>query len=128
MCKTLLLPESWDTSFATREFETLELVPLHTDILTELPHPNDYTHFIPENNNFTVGIEPQSNYTLKMPPLVYSSEARHKQSTVETKYGYKVSSRTISYYSPPINHSLDLQPVTYSEPAFLCSIAHYELN
>nr|KAF6472527.1 SMAD family member 2 [Molossus molossus] len=28
----------------------------------------------------------------------------------------------------PVNHSLDLQPVTYSEPAFWCSIAYYELN
>ena len=28
----------------------------------------------------------------------------------------------------PVNHSLDLQPVTYSEPACWCSIAYYELN
>ncbi|XP_060785033.1 mothers against decapentaplegic homolog 2-like [Neoarius graeffei] len=28
----------------------------------------------------------------------------------------------------PVNYGMDLQPVTYSEPAFWCSIAYYELN
>ena len=44
MCKPLPLPESWDTSFAPM------LVPRHTEILTELPPLDDYTHSIPENN------------------------------------------------------------------------------
>lgn len=38
------------------------LVPRHTEILTELPPLDDYTHSIPENTNFPAGIEPQSNY------------------------------------------------------------------
>uniref|UniRef100_A0A8C6E277 MH1 domain-containing protein n=1 Tax=Moschus moschiferus TaxID=68415 RepID=A0A8C6E277_MOSMO len=38
------------------------LVHRHTEILTELPPLDDYTHSIPENSNFPAGIEPQSNY------------------------------------------------------------------
>lgn len=35
---------------------------------------------------------------------------------------YNISSFYFSFFPP------DLQPVTYSEPAFWCSIAYYELN
>lgn len=38
------------------------LVPRHTEILTELPPLDDYTHSIPENTNFPGGIEPPNNY------------------------------------------------------------------
>ena len=38
------------------------LVPRHTDIPTEFPPLDDYSHSIPENTNFPAGIEPQSNY------------------------------------------------------------------
>ncbi|KAG8001239.1 Mothers against decapentaplegic-like protein 3, partial [Nibea albiflora] len=62
------------------------LVPRHTEIPSEFPPLDDYSHSIPENTNFPAGIEPQSNY---IP---------------------------------------DLQPVTYCEPAFWCSISYYELN
>lgn len=43
------------------------LVPRHTEILTELPPLDDYTHSIPENTNFPAGIEPQSNYIPGIP-------------------------------------------------------------
>lgn len=46
------------------------LVPRHTEILTELPPLDDYTHSIPENTNFPAGIEPQSNY---IPGMFFSS-------------------------------------------------------
>lgn len=48
------------------------LVPRHTEILTELPPLDDYTHSIPENTNFPAGIEPQSNYIpgIFLPPNV----------------------------------------------------------
>uniref|UniRef100_A0A8C5M0F5 Mothers against decapentaplegic homolog n=1 Tax=Leptobrachium leishanense TaxID=445787 RepID=A0A8C5M0F5_9ANUR len=87
------------------------LVPRHTEILTELPPLDDYTHSIPENTNFPAGIEPQSNYIPETPPPGYISEDG------ETS-------------DQQINQSMDtdLQPVTYSEPAFWCSIAYYELN
>uniref|UniRef100_A0A8D0GQP7 MH1 domain-containing protein n=1 Tax=Sphenodon punctatus TaxID=8508 RepID=A0A8D0GQP7_SPHPU len=77
------------------------LVPRHTEILTELPPLDDYTHSIPENTSFPVGIEPQSNYIPGSPA--------------------ELSPSTLS----PVNHSLDWQPVTYSESAFWCSIAYY---
>lgn len=38
------------------------LVPRHTDIPSEFPPLDDYSHSIPENTNFPAGIEPQSNY------------------------------------------------------------------
>uniref|UniRef100_A0A8D1HQW2 Mothers against decapentaplegic homolog n=1 Tax=Sus scrofa TaxID=9823 RepID=A0A8D1HQW2_PIG len=87
------------------------LVPRHTEILTELPPLDDYTHSIPENTNFPAGIEPQSNYIPETPPPGYISEDG------ETS-------------DQQLNQSMDtdLQPVTYSEPAFWCSIAYYELN
>lgn len=47
------------------------LVPRHTEILTELPPLDDYTHSIPENTNFPAGIEPQSNYI----PGIFASES-----------------------------------------------------
>lgn len=38
------------------------LVPRHTEIPSEFPPLDDYSHSIPENTNFPAGIEPQSNY------------------------------------------------------------------
>lgn len=38
------------------------LVPRHTDIPSEFPPLEDYSHSIPENTNFPAGIEPQGNY------------------------------------------------------------------
>ncbi|CAB1331781.1 unnamed protein product, partial [Coregonus sp. 'balchen'] len=50
------------------------LVPRHTDIPTEFPPLDDYSHSIPENTNFPAGIEPQSNYIPETPPPGYLSE------------------------------------------------------
>lgn len=38
------------------------LVPRHTEIPSEFPPLDDYSHSIPENTNFPAGIEPPSNY------------------------------------------------------------------
>ncbi|XP_061872667.1 mothers against decapentaplegic homolog 2-like isoform X1 [Colius striatus] len=105
------------------------LVPRHTEILTELPPLDDYTHSIPENTNFPAGIEPQSNYIPETPPPGYISEDgetsdQQLSQSMDTGSPAELSPSTLS----PVNHSLDLQPVTYSEPAFWCSIAYYELN
>ncbi|NXG04536.1 SMAD2 protein, partial [Sakesphorus luctuosus] len=105
------------------------LVPRHTEILTELPPLDDYTHSIPENTNFPAGIEPQSNYIPETPPPGYISEDgetndQQLNQSMDTGSPAELSPSTLS----PVNHSLDLQPVTYSEPAFWCSIAYYELN
>nr|XP_041567805.1 mothers against decapentaplegic homolog 2 isoform X5 [Taeniopygia guttata] len=105
------------------------LVPRHTEILTELPPLDDYTHSIPENTNFPAGIEPQSNYIPETPPPGYISEDgetndQQLNQSMDTGSPAELSPSSLS----PVNHSLDLQPVTYSEPAFWCSIAYYELN
>ncbi|MGH0160537.1 UNVERIFIED_CONTAM: hypothetical protein FKN15_062662 [Acipenser sinensis] len=88
------------------------LVPRHTEIPNEYPPLDDYSHSIPENTNFPAGIEPQSNYIPETPPPGYLSE----------------DGETSDHQ---MNHSMDaadLQPVTYCEPAFWCSISYYELN
>lgn len=67
-----LLPLTW-VSFSFLVLPPV-LVPRHTEILTELPPLDDYTHSIPENTNFPAGIEPQSNYIPETPPPGYISE------------------------------------------------------
>ncbi|XP_072770346.1 mothers against decapentaplegic homolog 2 isoform X2 [Nerophis lumbriciformis] len=105
------------------------LVPRHSEILTELPPLDDYTHSIPENTNFPAGIEPPNNYIPETPPPGYISEDgeasdQQMNQSMDTGSPAELSPSTLS----PVNHSMDLQPVTYSEPAFWCSIAYYELN
>ncbi|TRY82033.1 hypothetical protein DNTS_006678 [Danionella cerebrum] len=87
------------------------LVPRHTEIPSEFPPLDDYSHSIPENTIFPAGIEPQSNYIPETPPPGYISE----------------DGETSDHQ---MNRSMDtdLQPVTYCEPAFWCSISYYELN
>ncbi|ERE66633.1 putative mothers against decapentaplegic isoform 2 [Cricetulus griseus] len=52
-----------------------------------------------------------------------TNDQQLKQS-MDTGSPAELSPTTLS----PVNHSLDLQPVTYSGPAFWCSIAYCELN
>ncbi|KFW84900.1 Mothers against decapentaplegic 2, partial [Manacus vitellinus] len=140
------------------------LVPRHTEILTELPPLDDYTHSIPENTNFPAGIEPQSNYipgifltpTLNSAFSIVPLEQRWSNfpSLSSSQCGFLFFTETPppGYISEDgetsdqqLNQSMDtgniyfsllarlwitsyLQPVTYSEPAFWCSIAYYELN
>ncbi|KFR16043.1 Mothers against decapentaplegic 2, partial [Opisthocomus hoazin] len=147
------------------------LVPRHTEILTELPPLDDYTHSIPENTNFPAGIEPQSNYIPgTLTPTVNSQPNNCGSSTLRYCLSAWPAERLIYFFflteTPPpgyisedgetsdqqLNQSMDtgqidyfsslkfsvkfvfnnffsdLQPVTYSEPAFWCSIAYYELN
>ncbi|XP_067340490.1 mothers against decapentaplegic homolog 2 isoform X2 [Channa argus] len=100
------------------------LVPRHTEILTELPPLDDFTNSIPENTSFP-GIDPPNNYIPETPPPGYISEdgETSDQQMNQSSPG-EMSPSTLS----PVSHGLDLQPVTYSEPAFWCSIAYYELN
>ncbi|KTF93970.1 hypothetical protein cypCar_00016820, partial [Cyprinus carpio] len=105
------------------------LVPRHTEILTELPPLDDYTNSIPENTNFPTGIEPPNNYIPETPPPGYISEDgeasdQQMNQSMDTGSPAELSPSILS----PVNHGMDLQPVTYSEPAFWCSIAYYELN
>ncbi|XP_041826026.1 mothers against decapentaplegic homolog 2 isoform X2 [Melanotaenia boesemani] len=101
------------------------LVPRHPEILTELPPLDDFTNSIPENTNFPAGIDPPNNYIPDTPPPGYMSEdGETSDQQMNQSSPAEMSPSTLS----PVSHSLDLQPVTYSEPAFWCSIAYYELN
>ena len=53
------------------------LVPRHTEIPSEFPPLDDYSHSIPENTNFPAGIEPQSNY---IPGTIMLSNTTHTKS------------------------------------------------
>ncbi|NXU60420.1 SMAD2 protein, partial [Horornis vulcanius] len=68
-------------------------------------------------------------FLIETPPPGYISEDgetsdQQLNQSMDTGSPAELSPSTLS----PVNHSLDLQPVTYSEPAFWCSIAYYELN
>ncbi|XP_015198761.2 mothers against decapentaplegic homolog 3b isoform X2 [Lepisosteus oculatus] len=104
------------------------LVPRHTEIPTEYPPLDDYSHSIPENTNFPAGIEPQSNYIPETPPPGYLSEDG-ETSDHQMTHGMDAGSPNLSPNPvSPAHSNLDLQPVTYCEPAFWCSISYYELN
>ncbi|XP_071376605.1 mothers against decapentaplegic homolog 3a isoform X3 [Centroberyx affinis] len=104
------------------------LVPRHTEIPSEFPPLDDYSHSIPENTNFPAGIEPQSNYIPETPPPGYLSEdgetSDHQMNHSMDTGSPNLSPNPVS----PTHSNLDLQPVTYCEPAFWCSISYYELN
>uniref|UniRef100_A0A8C5MJI4 Mothers against decapentaplegic homolog n=1 Tax=Leptobrachium leishanense TaxID=445787 RepID=A0A8C5MJI4_9ANUR len=103
------------------------LVPRHTDIPAEFPPLDDYSHSIPENTNFPAGIEPQINYIAETPPPGYLSE--DGETSDQMNRSIDTGSPTLSPNSmSPAHSNMDLQPVTYCEPAFWCSISYYELN
>uniref|UniRef100_A0A8C1MF56 Mothers against decapentaplegic homolog n=1 Tax=Cyprinus carpio TaxID=7962 RepID=A0A8C1MF56_CYPCA len=101
------------------------LVPRHADIPTDFPPLDD---FIPENTIFPAGIEPPSNYIPETPPPGYLSEdgetSDHQMNHSMDTGSPNLSPNPVS----PANSNLDLQPVTYCESAFWCSISYYELN
>uniref|UniRef100_A0A672NGB0 Mothers against decapentaplegic homolog n=1 Tax=Sinocyclocheilus grahami TaxID=75366 RepID=A0A672NGB0_SINGR len=101
------------------------LVPRHADISTDFPPLDD---FIPENTIFPAGIEPPSNYIPETPPPGYLSEdgetSDHQMNHSMDTGSPNLSPNPVS----PANSNLDLQPVTYCESAFWCSISYYELN
>ncbi|KFP45025.1 Mothers against decapentaplegic 3, partial [Chlamydotis macqueenii] len=134
------------------------LVPRHTEIPAEFPPLDDYSHSIPENTNFPAGIEPQSNYIPGSPNLspnpmspahnnlgaAYSSVGENTGSPPDLQPAGLCSPERGMKQNNSSKQSLffilracdsfwfvfcaDLQPVTYCEPAFWCSISYYELN
>ncbi|KAK0134773.1 Mothers against decapentaplegic 2 [Merluccius polli] len=83
------------------------LVPRHSEILTELPPLDDYTHSIPENTNFPAGIEPPNNYIPETPPPGYISEDgeasdQQMNQSMDTGSPAELSPSTLS----PVNHSM----------------------
>uniref|UniRef100_A0A8D1JNU2 Mothers against decapentaplegic homolog n=1 Tax=Sus scrofa TaxID=9823 RepID=A0A8D1JNU2_PIG len=103
------------------------LVPRHTEIPAEFPPLDDYSHSIPENTNFPAGIEPQSNIPETPPPGYLSEDG--ETSDHQMNHSMDAGSPNLSPNPmSPAHNNLDLQPVTYCEPAFWCSISYYELN
>ncbi|KAJ0057736.1 hypothetical protein NL108_014406, partial [Boleophthalmus pectinirostris] len=108
------------------------LVPRHTEILTELPPLDDFANSIPENTNFPAGIDPPNNYIPETPPPGYISEdgeTSDQQMNQSMESGKLILPKmSNNLHALSLSSFTDLQPVTYSEPAFWCSIAYYELN
>ncbi|KAF0885978.1 SMAD3 protein, partial [Crocuta crocuta] len=104
------------------------LVPRHTEIPAEFPPLDDYSHSIPENTNFPAGIEPQSNIPETPPPGYLSEDGE----TSDHQMNHSMDAGQMCDPGAPdpvaCLVSPDLQPVTYCEPAFWCSISYYELN
>ncbi|RWS28138.1 mothers against decapentaplegic 3-like protein [Leptotrombidium deliense] len=90
-------------------------------IPSDLPLLDDYSNSVPENTDFPTGLDNQSFPLTETPPPGYMSEDgdNHEQNGTEN-----MDTSIIGSSSP----SLDVQPVTYTEPAFWCSISYYELN
>uniref|UniRef100_A0A8C7ZHJ1 Mothers against decapentaplegic homolog n=1 Tax=Oryzias sinensis TaxID=183150 RepID=A0A8C7ZHJ1_9TELE len=102
------------------------LVPRHTDISTDFPQLDDCSPSIPENTNISTNTEPQNNYIPDTPPPGYMSEdgeTNDHQVNLNMDTG-EPHGGTLSF----ICTNPDLQPVTYCESAFWCSISYYELN
>ncbi|KFQ04940.1 Mothers against decapentaplegic 3, partial [Leptosomus discolor] len=134
------------------------LVPRHTEIPAEFPPLDDYSHSIPENTNFPAGIEPQSNYIPGSPNLSpnpmspahnnleqqiclhgfvssgshlldwSAANTSHPHVNPAQEQAYVPSRASVQSHSTDRHGLQDLQPVTYCEPAFWCSISYYELN
>ncbi|PVD36210.1 hypothetical protein C0Q70_03185 [Pomacea canaliculata] len=86
------------------------LVPRHTEIPDKIPQLDDYSNTVPENTDFPASLN--DNFSIPdTPPPGYLSEE-----------GETTDSQDMAA------ENADLQPVTYKEPDFWCSIAYYELN
>ncbi|XP_011670249.1 uncharacterized protein LOC577345 isoform X1 [Strongylocentrotus purpuratus] len=97
------------------------------DIPRTLPHLDDLTHTVPDNATYLVGMDTQSPQTHTLPPETpppgyVSDDGETSEQNMDT------SSTNGSSTAPQSSESLDLQPVSYCEPPFWCSIAYYEMN
>ncbi|XP_077562070.1 mothers against decapentaplegic homolog 3-like isoform X2 [Haemaphysalis longicornis] len=98
------------------------LVPRQTgDLPTELPSLDDYANSVPENTDFPSSLDVQTFPLTETPPPGYMSEDGE---TTDQNGADSMDTVLLSSPSP----SPEVQPVTYTEPAFWCSISYYELN
>lgn len=98
------------------------LVPRQTgDLPTELPSLDDYANSVPDNTDFPSSLDVQAFPLTETPPPGYMSEDGE---TTDQNGADSMDTVLLSSPSP----SPEVQPVTYTEPAFWCSISYYELN
>ncbi|XP_074604892.1 smad on X protein isoform X1 [Brevipalpus obovatus] len=90
-------------------------------IPTDLPVIDDYIDSVPENTDHPGGMNNQMFPLTETPPPGYMSEDGDNQEQNGTD---DMDTSIIGSPSP----SLDVQPISYTEPAFWCSIAYYELK
>ncbi|XP_071492387.1 mothers against decapentaplegic homolog 3-like isoform X2 [Diadema antillarum] len=106
------------------------LVPRQTDVPTDLPRPlptlDELTNTVPDNAIYQAGMETQSPHVLPPetpPPGYMSDDGETSEQSMDTSPTNGTQSAV-----PQSTESLDLQPVSYCEPPFWCSIAYYEMN
>ncbi|XP_064596044.1 mothers against decapentaplegic homolog 3-like [Liolophura sinensis] len=91
-----------------------------SDLPEVRPPLDDYTTTVPENTDFPVGVGDNSFSMPDTPPPCYRSEDGENSNDNSGSEGVDLS--------PIASPAMDVQPVTYKEPVFWCSIAYYELN
>uniref|UniRef100_A0A0B6Z6R5 Mothers against decapentaplegic homolog n=3 Tax=Arion vulgaris TaxID=1028688 RepID=A0A0B6Z6R5_9EUPU len=99
------------------------LVPRHTEIPDNFPILEDYSTTVPENTDLptSTSINDTIFNTTDTPSPGYLSEEGDTTDS-QGMDGIDMSP------SPHLDNSAELQPVTYKEPEYWCSIAYYELN
>ncbi|CAG0892580.1 unnamed protein product [Darwinula stevensoni] len=90
------------------------------NIKSELPHSEELNTAIPESMSMDSPSPPSFPLTESPPPGYMSEDGDNPESTHSDS-----NMSMVTTPSPPI---VDLQPVTYTEPAFWCSISYYELK
>ncbi|PIK51218.1 Sp-Smad2/3 [Apostichopus japonicus] len=107
------------------------MVPRQSDIpadLRALPPPSldDLASTVPDNANYPTSMDAQNILPPETPPPGYMSEDgdTNDNSMEASQNGSEYGSAA----SPSPSDSLDMQPISYCEPPFWCSITYYEMN
>lgn len=107
------------------------MVPRQPDIpadLRALPPPSldDLANTVPDNANYPTSMDAQNILPPETPPPGYMSEDgdTNDNSMEASQNGSEYGSAA----SPSPSDSLDMQPISYCEPPFWCSITYYEMN
>ncbi|XP_059141187.1 mothers against decapentaplegic homolog 3-like isoform X1 [Physella acuta] len=98
------------------------LVPRHTEIPDILPKLEDYSTTIPENTDLPSSSINDTPFNISDTPSPGYLSEEGDTTDSQGMDGVDMSP------SPPLDNNTELQPVTYKEPEYWCSIAYYELN
>ncbi|XP_033124235.1 mothers against decapentaplegic homolog 3-like [Anneissia japonica] len=98
------------------------LVPRQSDIPNEIAL-DDLSNTIPDNANYPEDVNQEGLLPPETPPPGYMSE--DGDTNTESMDTSQSGSAAVS---PSPSDFQDVQPVSYSEPVFWCSISYYEMN